>query len=166
MERQFQGKCLKLDEAIGGHEVRLLFEDSWYRLHYRFFNCRNQICSETSVVVRTHLYNLAAALYRSYEILPELARKTEPDITAITTEVLEIAGYYRGFPLSLWISGDETSRESLAEKIAQLPGRYHLVDPAASMTLRQLRPQKRRRPGRCFRNIRAINLATTYSRGT
>ena len=62
MYREFEGLCFALDEAIEGRDVRLLFEDSWYWLHYRFFNRRDAACSETSSVIRTHLYNLVAML--------------------------------------------------------------------------------------------------------
>lgn len=44
MHREFKGHCLSLDKAIDSREVQLLFEDSWYWLHYRFFNCRDAVC--------------------------------------------------------------------------------------------------------------------------
>src|SRR5215207_2317799 len=121
MQREFKGLCLGLDEAIDSQKVQLLFEDSWYWLHYRFFNCRDAICSETSSAVRTHLYNLAACLYRSFDLLPEKAGCTEADISAIISEVVDIAEYSRGFPISIWIYGDETSKSFLDERLAALP---------------------------------------------
>jgi hypothetical protein len=33
MNRQFDGKCLALDESLESGKVQLLFEDSWYWLH-------------------------------------------------------------------------------------------------------------------------------------
>jgi hypothetical protein len=121
MQKKFKGLCLGLDEAIESHEVQLLFEDSWYWLHYRFFNCRDAICSETSSAVRTHLYNLAACLYRSFDLIPEKTGRTEADILAIISEVVEIAEYSRGFPISVWIHGDDTSKAFLDETLAGLP---------------------------------------------
>jgi len=121
MQKQFKGLCLGLDEAIESHEVQLLFADSWYWLHYRFFNCRDAICSETSSAVRTHLYNLAACLFRSFDVLPEKSGRTETDIRAIISEVVEIAEYSRGFPISVWIYGDDTSKAFLDETLAALP---------------------------------------------
>jgi hypothetical protein len=121
MQREFKGLCLGLDEAIENGEVRLLFEDSWYWLHYRFFTCRDAICSETSSAVRTHLYNLAACLYRSFDLVPEKVRRTGAEVLAIISELVEIAEYSRAFPISLWIHGDGTSKALLDETLAGLP---------------------------------------------
>src|SRR5262245_2583839 len=103
MQREFKGLCLGLDEAIESKEVQLLFEDSWYWLHYRFFNCRDCICSETSSAVRTHLYNLAACLYRSFDVIRTKVARTDAEILAIISELVEIAEYSRSFPISVWI---------------------------------------------------------------
>jgi hypothetical protein len=121
MQREFPGDCLSIDEAIEDRDIRLLFGDSWYWLHYRFFQCRDQICSETSSAVRTHLYNLAAYLYRSFESLQTNLFMSPDHILATISELLEIAEYSRGFPISIWIYGDETSKALLDERLAELP---------------------------------------------
>jgi hypothetical protein len=126
MSREFQGLCLGLDEAIESSEIQLLFADSWYWLHYRFFNCRDMICSETSSVVRTHLYNLVAYLYRSFESLPEKIHRSEAEFLAIIAETIEIAEASRDFPVSLWIHGDQTSKDFLDEWLAPLPSKEQI----------------------------------------
>jgi hypothetical protein len=120
MNREFAGLCLGLDEAIENGEIRLLFEDSWYWLHYQFFNCRDSLCSETSSAVRTHLYNLAAMLYRSFESLSERTFN-EISLRAIIEEVVEIAEYSREFSVCLWVHGDKISQCFLHEKLSALP---------------------------------------------
>jgi len=121
MQRQFEGVCLGLDEPIESDEVQLLFEDSWYWLHYRFFSCRDAICSEFSSAVRTHLYNLAACLYRSFEALPEKLQRTDAQICAIISELVEIAEYSNAFPIAVWIYGDDTSKAFLEKTLAGFP---------------------------------------------
>ena len=111
-------------------DVQLLFEDSWYWLHYRFFNCRDAVCSEASSLVRTHLYNLVAMLYKRYEALPTAIRFDQEKLRATIDETISIAEYSRSFPASLWIYGDENSKAFLDEWIAPLPppaGIEHLL---------------------------------------
>jgi hypothetical protein len=121
MNREFEGRCLDLDEAVESREIRLLFEDSWYWLHYRFFNCRDALCSETSAALRTHVYNLVAMLCKTRESLPAKLHRSDEEIGAIIAELVEIAECSRAFPISLWIHGDEASKAFLDEKIAGLP---------------------------------------------
>lgn len=71
MNREFEGLCIGLHEAIESRDVRLLFGDSWYWLHYEFFQCRDRICSEQASTVQTHLLNLAAMLYRGFKEVPD-----------------------------------------------------------------------------------------------
>src|SRR5690348_13409950 len=52
MQRQFEFLCLDLDEPIESQKIQLIFHDSWYWLHYRFFNCRASFLSETSAAMR------------------------------------------------------------------------------------------------------------------
>src|SRR5439155_8185022 len=108
-------------EAIENREVQLLFDDSWYWLHYRFFNCRDAVCSDASSVVRTHLYNLVAMLYKHYETLPTSVRFDAEKLQAIIDEAIKIADHSRSFPVSLWIYGDETSKAFLNEWMDPLP---------------------------------------------
>jgi hypothetical protein len=121
MHREFAGRCLALDEAIENHDVQLLFDDSWYWLHYRFFNCRDVIASESSAAVRTHLYNLAAMIYRGFDELIGTCGLSEDDLQSLIKETIEVAEYSREFPISLWIYGDKTSKELLDEWLAPLP---------------------------------------------
>ena len=123
MGREFKGLCLSLDEPLENRSVQLLFDDSWYWLHYQFFNCRDRICSESSSAVRTHLLNLAAVLYRSFEELPSLLNKPECELPTadIITELVQLAEYSRAFPISLWIAGDATSKEALEQALGCLP---------------------------------------------
>ncbi len=126
MNREFRGLCLALDEDIESGKIELLFPDSWYWLHYSFFNCRDSICSETSSVVRTHLYNLAAYLYRSFEPLVAEKRYSEQLLLETIEELCQIAEASRNFPLSLWIYGDETSKTFLQEWLAPLPSKEQI----------------------------------------
>ncbi len=121
MHREFAGRFLALDEAIEDREVRLLFEDSWYWLHYRFFNCRDAIASESSSAVRTHLYNFAAMIYRGFDDFLGTCGLSEVDLQSFIREIVEISEYSREFPISLWISGDETSKTFLDERLSPLP---------------------------------------------
>ena len=121
MNREFEGLCIGLHELIEGQDVRLLFGDSWYWLHYEFFQCRDHICSEQSSVVRTHLFNLAAMLYRGFEDLPGGLSEDADTTLKIIAELLEIAEYAESFPVCLWIYGDETSKQELSEACGRLP---------------------------------------------
>jgi hypothetical protein len=126
MHREFEGLCLSLDEAIENDEIQLLFSDSWYWLHYRFFR-RDIMCSESSSVVRTHLYNLAAYLYRDLESLPKKIHKTQSDIQKIILELVDIAEYSKeaeyskNYPFCVWIFGDTHSKLRLEETLNKLP---------------------------------------------
>ena len=124
MDREFEGKCMALRESIESSDVRLLFGDSWYWLHYEFFACRDWICSERSSVVRTHLYNLAAMLYRGFETQPD--RFSDSSTLEIIDELVEIAEYAESFPVSLWIFGDDTSKQELSDALKQLPTKEQL----------------------------------------
>lgn len=121
MNREFEGLCLGLQQAIEGSNVRLLFGDSWYWLHYEFFPCRDYICSEQSSVVRTHLFNLAALLYRGFEDLPGEFSIDDDTTLKTIAELVEIAEYAESFPVCLWIYGDETSKQELSEAREKLP---------------------------------------------
>ncbi len=121
MHREFAGRFLALDEAIEAREVRLLFEDSWYWLHYRFFNCRDAIASDSSSAVRTHLYNLAAMIYKGFDDFLGTCGLSEEDLQGLIKEIVEISEYSREFPISLWTFGDETSRAFLQEWLLPLP---------------------------------------------
>jgi hypothetical protein len=123
MHREFEGRFLALDEAIESREVQLLFEDSWYWLHYRFFNCRDTIASESSAAIRTHLYNLAAMIYRGFDDLIESSSLSELDLHALIKELIDVAEYSREFPISLWIYGDKTSKDFLNEWLSPLPSK-------------------------------------------
>ncbi|GAA5497211.1 hypothetical protein Rhal01_03404 [Rubritalea halochordaticola] len=121
MNREFEGLCIGLHDVIESPKVRLLFDDSWYWLHYEFFQCRDYICSEQASVVRTHLLNLAAMLYRGFEELPEKFSTDDDKTLRIIAELVEIAEYAEDFPVCLWIYGDETSKETLSEACERLP---------------------------------------------
>ena len=121
MNRAFEGTSFPLDQAIEDRDIQLLFADSWYWLHYCFFNCRDMIGSDTSSALRTHLFNFAAMLYRSFEVLPEKLHRPEMDVAVLIAELNEIAEYSRAFPISLWIYGDDTSETFLKERVAALP---------------------------------------------
>lgn len=121
MNREFEGLCLGLQKAIEGRDVRLLFGDSWYWLHYEFFSCRDYVCSEQSSVVRTHLFNLAAMLYKGLEELPDEFSINDARTLKTIAEVIEIAEYAESFPVCIWIYGDQTSKEELSEACGKLP---------------------------------------------
>ena len=121
MNREFEGLCIGLHEAIEGQDVRLLFGDSWYWLHYEFFQCRDHICSEQSSAFRTHLFNLAAMLYRGFEELPDEFSANDDRTLRVVAELVEIAEYAESFPVCLWVYGDETSKQELSEACAKLP---------------------------------------------
>jgi len=122
MEREFTGDCWaicnKLEEEVFRNS--LIFDDSWYFLHYRFFR-KDCICSETSATVQTHLYNLASVIYRDFESLAGEDGSGTEHYTAIIEELVEICEYSSRFPVCLWAYGDETTREFLAEWLSQLP---------------------------------------------
>lgn len=122
MNRDFKGLCLFLDQEIEQGKIDLLFIDSWFWLHYEFFNCRDCICSETSPAVRTHLYNLAAYLCRSFESLAQTSLGQQ-GVSEIIAEICQIAEAAAEFPLSLWIYGDESSKAFLQERLARLPSK-------------------------------------------
>lgn len=126
MHREFQGEFLALDEAIECRKVQLLFEDSWYWLHYRFFNCRDSLASESSAAVRTHLYNLAAMIYRGFDDVMETTRFSALELQTLIKELMEVAEYSREFPISLWIYGDETSKSYLDEWLSPLPSKEQI----------------------------------------
>lgn len=111
MDREFEGVCLTLDELMETDSIRLLFGDSWYWLHYRFFNCRDHVLSERSSTIRTHLYNLIAALYQNRRDEPGSIKLDQSDCQAATDELLQIAEYSREFPICLWCHGDTTTKE-------------------------------------------------------
>ena len=121
MNRDFDGMCLKIGDLIEHRSVRLLFEDSWYWLHYEFFPCRDSICSEKSSVVRTHLLNLAAHLYRGFDELSEIFPLNGESLQKTISELVEIAQYAENFPICLWISGDDSSKEKLISACSMLP---------------------------------------------
>jgi len=121
MNREFEGLCLGLHEAIEGRDVRLLFGDSWYWLHYEFFQCRDRICSEQSSAVRTHLFNLAAMLYRGFDELPDDFSISDSTTLRTIAELVEIAEYAESFPVCLWIYGDDTSKQELLDACDKLP---------------------------------------------
>lgn len=121
MDREFSGAhFLALDQAFESGEVQLLFEDSWYWLHYSFFG-RDAICSEESDALRTHLLNLMAMLYKHHDQLLEKLGLDEAPLAGIIHELLAIVEASKDYPISLWIYGDETCKEWLDEKRAQLP---------------------------------------------
>lgn len=121
MDHVFDGGYFTaLDEAIESAEVRLLFADSWYWLHYCFFG-RDCICSEESEALRTHLLNLVAMLYKHHDEALEKLRWDEVVFDKTVQELLAIVEASRAYPISLWIYGDETSRDFLNERRSQLP---------------------------------------------
>ena len=122
MHREFSGHSWSVCEMLEDDAFRnsLAFGDSWYFLRYRFFG-RDCVCSETSATVQTHLYDLAAVLYRDFEsLVGEDGSRTEHYIDIIT-ELITICEYSSTFPVCLWAYGDETTRDFLAEWLAPLP---------------------------------------------
>ena len=142
MDREFAGKCLVLDTAIESANVRLLFEDSWYWLHYEFFGCRDAIASESTAALRTHLHNLVALIYRGFDKFLKESRLTEEELHAIIRELLEIVEYSRSFEIALWTYGDTSSREELHDEIERLPTNDEIVH---LMNLPHLRRTERER---------------------
>lgn len=121
MDQEFSGAhFIRLDEVIEGGDFRLVFEDGWYWLHYCFFG-RDSIGSEESDALRTHLLNLVAMLYKHHDLVLEQLRWTEHIFEQVTSEFLAIVDASKGYPISLWIFGDETSKSFLDEKRAELP---------------------------------------------
>jgi hypothetical protein len=122
MHREFSGHCWAVDELLENEEFRgsLLFEDSWYFLHYCFFG-RECICSETSAALQTHLYNLVSVLYRDFEALARSQALDAERLSVIIAELVEMAEYSAEFPVCLWAYGDETTRDFLQEWMAPLP---------------------------------------------
>lgn len=122
MHKEFPGHSFALEQSIETREIRLLFEDSWYWLHYCFFNCRDSILSENSPALRTHLYNLAACLYRSYEEFKASPFVDSENLDLMISELVEIAEYSRSFPICIWSYGDSISAEAVLQTIKALPG--------------------------------------------
>ncbi|GEP45550.1 hypothetical protein [Brevifollis gellanilyticus] len=121
MDHVFDGGYFtKLDEAIESDEVRLLFPDSWYWLHYCFFG-RECICSEQSESLRGHLLNLVAMFYKHHDEVLEKLEWDEAAFEKVAQELLAIVEASRAYPISLWIYGDETSRDFLNEWRSKLP---------------------------------------------
>lgn len=122
MQREFSGRCWAICAMLEDEDFRksLVFEDSWYFLHYRFFG-RDCVCSETSATVQTHLYNLASVLYRDFDLLVGEDSSEAEQLTSIITELVEICEYSEAFPICLWAYGDESTADFLAEWLAPLP---------------------------------------------
>ena len=120
MHREFEGLYLQWDSRIESEEFHLLFYDSWYWMHYCFFNCRDCISSEQSSAIRSNLYNTAALLMQNVEKLCGDEERVE-HVFAVVAELLEISEYSKAFPICLWIFGDDTSKSFLDEWIQKLP---------------------------------------------
>ena len=121
MDHVFDGSYFTaLDEAIEFHNIPLLFADSWYWLHYCFFG-RDCISSEDSEALRTHLLNLVAMFYKHHDEVLEKLGWDEAAFEKTGQELLAIVEASRAYPISLWIYGDETSRDFLNERRSQLP---------------------------------------------
>ncbi len=122
MEAEFDGHCYVIAEKLESEafSASLVFPDSWYFLEYRFFR-RDCISSEVSAVIRTHLYNLAAVLYRDYEKLVESGTFDSTSIRSVIHEIDAICEFTLKHPVCLWIYGDPTSREFLDEWLAKMP---------------------------------------------
>lgn len=122
MEREFAGHCWAIGDMLEDEVFRksLVFQDSWYFLHYRFFG-RDCVCSETSATVQTHLYDLASVIYRDFESLAGQDGSRAGHYDAIIAELVEICEYSSAFPVCLWAYGDETTREVLAGWLVSLP---------------------------------------------
>ena len=123
MHHQFEGLCLQWDHRIEEKEIRLLFDDSWYWLHYCFFDCRDCIGSEQSSAIRANLYNTAALFLRNLEEIEGFSGTEErvQNIFTLVAELIEISEYSKAFPICLWIYGDDTSKSFLDEWIQKLP---------------------------------------------
>lgn len=122
MHREFPGRSFEVRTMLEEREFcgMLAFDDSWYFLEYCFFG-RDRVCSEVSSAVRTHLYNLAATLYRHFEDLTGEDEAKRERIPAVIGELTDIAEYSREFPICLLTYGDNTSREFLDEWLAPMP---------------------------------------------
>ncbi|MGB0414518.1 MAG: hypothetical protein ACPGJU_08725 [Coraliomargarita sp.] len=121
MNRKFEGICFELDAVMEYGELDHIFEDAWYWMHYRFFNCRDRILSEESQAIRTHLGNLVAMLYRSFEGLCAKQDWQESTLNRIIEELKEIIEYSKEHPICLWTYGDDSSEYHLKETVDQLP---------------------------------------------
>jgi hypothetical protein len=129
LNQEFEGASMWLDgliegdgeKGVGTKGIRLLYFDSWRWLHYNFFNCRDAFATETSTVVRTHLYNLVAALYGQFENLCKECHLKDAHLKNMIDELIEIANYSRTFPVSYWTYGDELSKSRLEERFSDLP---------------------------------------------
>lgn len=122
MKTEFDGHCYVIAEKLEDEAFRasLVFPDSWYFLEYRFFR-RDCISSEVSAVIRTHLYDLAAVLYRDYEKIVDSGTFDPTSIQAVIAEIEAICEFTRSHPVCLWTYGDATSREFLDEWLAKMP---------------------------------------------
>jgi hypothetical protein len=121
MDREFAAAWFtQLDQALESAEVQLLFADSWYWWHYSFFG-RDCICSEESDALRTQVLNLAAMLYKHHEVVVEKMAFLETELASIIQDLLDIVEESKSYPVSLWIYGDETSKQFLTERRASLP---------------------------------------------
>lgn len=102
MHREFPGHSFAVHEMLEDTEFRglLTFDDSWYFLHYCVF-CQDCVCSETSCAVRTHLYNLASALYRNFDTLTLGEPSRVESTLAIISELVDVSEYSRQFPVCL-----------------------------------------------------------------
>ena len=121
MDHEFEAEWFtRLDDAIEGGKVKMLFGDSWYWYHYSFFG-RDSVCSEESDALRTHLLNLVALLYRHHEeVLQNLGLAAEY-LQRVIDDMLRMVELSRESSACLWIYGDETCKEWLAESRACLP---------------------------------------------
>lgn len=167
MHREFSGHSWSVCEMLEDEAFckSLIFEDSWYFLHYRFFG-RDCVCSETSAAVQTHLYNLAAVLYRDFEKLAGEDDSRSGRIRTIITELVELAEYSSTFPVCLWAYGDETTRDFLDERLAPLPSPEQMahVLKLPHMTQHELerRPYRHSEPKASLKRYR--NQLADYNR--
>lgn len=122
MHREFTGHTYKVSEMLENESFRSMdvFEQSWWFLKYCFIGC-DCICSETSSAVRTHLYNLAAGIYRNYESILEKEPVINGVLDEVISEAVAVAEYSVAFPICLWTYGDDTSRDFLNEWLAPMP---------------------------------------------
>ena len=121
MNREFEGRSWAVSEMLEDSSFRdsLVFEDSWYFLHYCFFG-RDWVCSEDTDTLRTHLYNLAAALFTNFESHTESAMSAG-ELRLIICELVEICEYVVDYPVCIWTYGDDSSRELLSDCLVTLP---------------------------------------------
>lgn len=71
--------------------------------------------------MRTHLYNLASALYRHFDTLTKGEPQRAERILATIAEIIDISEHSREFSVCLWAYGDISTRDFLAERLASLP---------------------------------------------